>query len=178
MTPVLEEIGRMFEELEIFIPELTIAGEIVQAISDKVTNPALAATSQQRAPEGKVVLGTVQGDLHNIGKNMVSLMLGVHGFTVIDLGTNVPPAEFVTRAEKERADIIGLSALLTTTLPYMRDVLDRLVALGLRDKYRVIIGGAPTSPDIARQFGADAYGVNAAEAVRICRELMAGRQPA
>jgi len=84
----------------------------------------------------------------------------------------------VTRAEKERADIIGLSALLTTTLPYMRDVLDRLVALGLRDKYRVIIGGAPTSPDIARQFGADAYGVNAAEAVRICRELMAGRQPA
>jgi methanogenic corrinoid protein MtbC1 len=178
ITPALEEIGRQFEELEIFLPELATAGEIVQAISDAVINPALAAASQQRAQQGTVVLGTVQGDLHNIGKNMVGLMLSVHGFTVVDLGTNVSPIEFVNRAEKEHADIIAMSALLMTTLPYMKDVVDRLVALRLRDKYRVIIGGAPTSPEVAQKFGADAYGANAAEAVRTCRELMAPLQAA
>jgi 5-methyltetrahydrofolate--homocysteine methyltransferase len=176
ITPALEEIGRRFEELEIFLPELATAGETVQALSDAVINPALEAASQQRTHHGTVVLGTVQGDLHNIGKNMVGLMLSVHGFTVVDLGTNVSPVEFVNRAEKERADIIAMSALLMTTLPYMKDVVDRLVALRLRDKYRVIIGGAPTSPEVAQKFGADAYGANAAEAVRICRELMATRQ--
>lgn len=178
ITPSLEEIGRRFEELDIFLPELATAGETVQAISDAVVNPALEAAEQQRAHQGTVVLGTVQGDLHNIGKNMVGLMLSVHGFTVIDLGTNVSPVEFVNRAEKERADIIAMSALLMTTLPYMKDVVDRLVALGLRDKYRVIIGGAPTSLEVAEKFGVDAYGANAAEAVRICRELVASRQVA
>lgn len=178
ITPALEEIGRLFEELEVFIPELTIAGETVQTISDQIINPALATAAQEHERTGTVILGTVKGDLHNIGKNMVALMLGVHGFNVIDLGTDVPPAEFVTRAEKDHADIIGLSALLTTTLPYMKDVLDRLVALGLRDKYRVIIGGAPTSPEVAHRYGADAYGANAVEAVRICRELMAAHPSA
>lgn len=175
ITPALAEIGRRFEELEIFLPELATAGETVKAISEAVINPALAAASQERIQQGKVVLGTVQGDLHDIGKNMVGLMLGVHGFDVIDLGTNVSPAEFVNRAEKEQADIIAMSALLMTCLPYMKDVLDRLVGLGLRHKYAVIVGGAPTSPEYARSIGADAYGTNAAEAVRICRDLMQAR---
>ncbi len=178
ITPALEEIGRRFEELEIFLPELAISGETVQAISETVINPALAIASQEQSRQGTVVLGTVQGDLHDIGKNMVGLMLSVHGFKVIDLGTNVPPAEIVQRAEKEGADIIAMSALLMTCLPYMKDVLDRLVALGLRSKYAVIIGGAPTSPEVARAFGADAYGASAAEAVRISRELMAARRQA
>ena len=145
---------------------------MVKEINDAVITPALAAASQQQIQQGKVILGTVQGDLHDIGKNMVGLMLGVHGFDVIDLGTNVPPAEFVTRAEKEKADIIAMSALLMTCLPYMKDVMDRLVGLGLRSKYAVIVGGAPTSPEYARSIGADAYGTNAAEAVRLCRDIM------
>jgi methanogenic corrinoid protein MtbC1 len=176
ITPVLAEIGRRFEELEIFLPELATAGETVKAVSDTVINPALAAASQTQMRQGKVVLGTVQGDLHDIGKNMVGLMLGVHGFDVIDLGTNIPPAEFVNRAEKEQADIIAMSALLMTCLPYMKDVLDRLGGLGLRHKYAVIVGGAPTSPEYARSIGADAYGTNAAEAVRVCQELVQSRE--
>ena len=95
ITPALAEVGRRFEELEIFLPELAIAGEMVKEINDAVITPALAAASQEQIQQGKVILGTVQGDLHDIGKNMVGLMLGVHGFDVIDLGTNVPPAEFV-----------------------------------------------------------------------------------
>ena len=175
ITPALAEVGRRFEELEIFLPELAIAGEMVKEINDAVITPALAAASQKQIQQGKVILGTVQGDLHDIGKNMVGLMLGVHGFDVIDLGTNVPPAEFVNRAEKEKADIIAMSALLMTCLPYMKDVMDRLVGLGLRSKYAVIVGGAPTSPEYARSIGADAYGTNAAEAVRLCRDIMQAR---
>jgi methanogenic corrinoid protein MtbC1 len=175
ITPALVEVGRRFEELEIFLPELAIAGEMVKEINDAVITPALEAASQKQIQQGKVILGTVQGDLHDIGKNMVGLMLGVHGFDVIDLGTNVPPAEFVNRAEKEKADIIAMSALLMTCLPYMKDVMDRLVGLGLRSKYAVIVGGAPTSPEYARSIGADAYGTNAAEGVRLCRDLMQAR---
>jgi len=175
ITPALTEVGRRFEELEIFLPELAIAGEMVKEINDAVITPALEAASQKQIRQGKVILGTVQGDLHDIGKNMVGLMLGVHGFDVIDLGTNVPPAEFVNRAEKEKADIIAMSALLMTCLPYMKDVMDRLVGLSLRSKYAVIVGGAPTSPEYARSIGADAYGTNAAEGVRLCRDLMQAR---
>jgi methanogenic corrinoid protein MtbC1 len=175
ITPALAEVGRRFEELEIFLPELAIAGEMVRDINDAVITPALQAASQKQIQQGKIILGTVQGDLHDIGKNMVGLMLGVHGFEVVDLGTNVPPAEFVNRAEKEKADIIAMSALLMTCLPYMKDVMDRLVGLGLRSKYAVIVGGAPTSPEYASSIGADGYGTNAAEAVRLCRDIMQAR---
>lgn len=176
LSPVLEDIGGRFQRLEIFLPELATSGEIVQRISDEVIRPAVEATAGQAPLMGKVLLGTVQGDLHDIGKNIVALMLSVNGFEVVDLGTSVPPLEFVNRAAQEKADIIGMSALLFTCLPYMKDVMDYLDGTGVRDRYAVIIGGAPTTPEYAEEIGADAYGANAAEAVDICKRLIRERQ--
>jgi 5-methyltetrahydrofolate--homocysteine methyltransferase len=174
ITPVLVEIGNRFETLEIFLPEMMIAAEIVQTINDEVINPALKQDSAavRSAPQGKVLLATVQGDLHDIGKSMVGLLLKVNGFEVIDLGIDVPPATIAEEAEKQTVDVIGMSALLTTCLPFMKDTVDYLVETGMRDKYAVIIGGAAPTADFAEKIGADAFGNSAAEAVSICRRLM------
>lgn len=178
ITPALTEIGNRFETLDIFLPEMVIAAEIVEKINDHVINPALeqAEGGAAREPAGKVLLATVQGDLHNIGKNMVALMLRVNGFEVIDAGIDVPPAKIVSMAEEGRVDIIGMSTLLTTCLPYVKDTLDHLKGKGLREKYAVIIGGAAPNDDFAAQVGADACGHSAADAVRICTDLMKKRQ--
>jgi methylmalonyl-CoA mutase cobalamin-binding domain/chain len=173
VTPVLLEIGKRFETLEIFLPEMVGAADIVQEMNKQVINPALeAGTSDERAaPLGKVLLATVQGDLHDIGKSMVALMLRVNGFEVVDMGIDVPPSQIVKRAEQEQVDIIGLSTLLTTCLPYVKDTIDYFVEKGIRDKYAIIIGGAAPTAAFAAQVGVDAYGHSAAEAVTICREL-------
>jgi len=173
ITPVLVEVGNRFETLEIFLPEMMIAAEIVQAINDEVINPALKhdSTATRSEPQGKVLLATVQGDLHDIGKSMVGLLLKVNGFEVIDLGIDVAPATIVEEAEKQAVDVIGMSALLTTCLPFMKDTVDYLVETGMRDKYNVIIGGAAPTADFAEKIGADAFGNSAAEAVSICRKL-------
>ncbi len=174
VTSVLFEVGKRFETLDIFLPEMMLAAEIVQEINKQVINPALEndSSAKQSAPQGKVLLATVQGDLHDIGKSIVALLLGVNGFEVIDLGIDVPPATIVEQAAREDVDIIGLSALLTTCLPYMKDTLDYLTETGVRDKFAVIIGGAAPTSDFASMIGADAYGNSAAEAVTICRNLM------
>lgn len=173
ITPTLVEIGSRFERLDIYLPEMVIAAEIVQRINDEIIQPRIAADQQARSePLGRVLLATVQGDLHDIGKNMVALLLRVNGFEVVDLGINVPPAEIVARAEQEGVDIIGMSSLLTTCLPYMKDMVDLLEAKGLRRKYAVIVGGAAPTPEFSAKIGVDAQGHTAAEAVRICRELM------
>ena len=173
ISPSLQDVGKRFETLDIFLPEMVTAADTVDAVNTKVINPAVAESQDGTSMSlGKVLLATVQGDLHDIGKNMVGLMLKVNGFEVVDLGTNVSPADIVSRAEQEEVDIIGMSALLTTCLPYMKDVGDHLVGKGIRDKYEVIIGGAAANPDIMEDMGANAYGSSAADGVKKCKMLL------
>lgn len=173
ISPSLEEIGKMFETLEIFLPEMVTAADVVQEVNDKVIAPAVDASQNEKMKAlGKVLMATVKGDLHDIGKNMVSLMLKVNGFDVIDMGTNVAPSEIVERAQVEGVNIIGLSSLLTTCLPYMKDVNDYLEEKGIRDQFHVIIGGAAITPQFAHDIGADGFGKSAAEAVALCQKLI------
>jgi 5-methyltetrahydrofolate--homocysteine methyltransferase len=173
IAPSLQEVGKRFETLDIFLPEMVTAADTVEKVNEVVINPAVADDEFSASMSlGKVLLATVQGDLHDIGKNMVGLMFKVNGFEVIDLGTNVAPADIVARAEQENVDIIGMSALLTTCLPYMKDVGDFLDGKGIRDKYSVIIGGAATNPDITEDMGANAHGSSAADGVEKCKMLL------
>lgn len=173
IAPSLKEVGKRFETLDIFLPEMVTAADIVEKINDEVINPILAVTQgNKNLSMGKVLLATVQGDLHDIGKNMVALMLKVNGFEVIDMGTSVAPADIVSRAIQENVEVIGLSALLTTCLPYMKEVSEFLEAKGVRNKFSIIIGGAATSPNIAEEMGANAHGSSAAEGVEKCKLLV------
>lgn len=173
IAPSLKEVGKRFETLDIFLPEMVTAADIVEKINAEVINPVLALThGGANMSMGKVLLATVQGDLHDIGKNMVGLMLKVNGFEVIDMGTSVSPADIVSRAVQENVAIIGLSALLTTCLPYMKEVSEFLEAKGVRNKYSVIVGGAATNPNIAEEMGANAHGSSAAEGVEKCKMLL------
>lgn len=175
--PSLKEIGQRFENLDIFLPEMVVAAEVVQQLNMRVLNPAIELEkSDQVISAGKVLLATVQGDLHDIGKNMVDMMLQVNGYQVINLGIDVPTDSIVERAEVENVDIIGLSALLTTTLPYMKDVISYLEGKGIRKKYKVIVGGAAPTPEYAKEIGADGHGRNAADAVALCNQLMLTKQ--
>lgn len=173
IAPSLKQVGKRFETLDIFLPEMVTAADTVERVNTEVINPAVAKDQGDvNMSLGKVLLATVQGDLHDIGKNMVGLMLKVNGFEVIDMGTSVSPSDIIDRAEQENVDIIGMSALLTTCLPYMKDVGDLLDGKGLRDKYSVIIGGAATTPDIVEEMGANAYGSSAADGVDKCKMLL------
>lgn len=174
IQPVLYEIGDAFARLEIFLPELMKAGMVVKGMHEEVLEPAILAvagdTAQTKA--GVVVIGTCQGDIHDIGKNMVALMLQVNGFDVTNLGTNVSPKQFIDTARQLNADIIAMSSLLTPSMPYMRDLVELLTGWGSRDQYMVIIGGAPITLKYATDIGADAYGEDAVRAVSICQRLM------
>ncbi len=176
IEPVLEEIGHRFARLEIFLPELMKAGMVVQAIQKKVLEPAIQAEGSASSVLGKVVIGTCQGDIHDIGKNMVALMLQVNGFDVTDLGTNVAPRDFIETAQREQADIIALSSLLTPSMPYIRDTVQLLDGYGLRDQFMVLAGGAAVTRDWAKSAGVDGFGEDAIEAVAVCRSLMAGQK--
>lgn len=173
VAPSLQEVGKRFETLDIFLPEMVVAADTVEKVNTEVINPAVAGTKFAESMSlGKILLATVQGDLHDIGKNMVGLMLKVNGFEVIDLGTNVSPSDIVERAEQENVDIIGMSALLTTCLPYMKDVNGFLEGKGIREKYSVIIGGAATNPNITEDMGANAHGSSAADGVDKCKMIL------
>ncbi len=179
VTPAMVEVGNRFETLDIFLPEMVGAAEIVKQIDEEIIQPLMISSGTSRSQveaAGKIALASVQGDLHDIGKNMVALMLRANGFEVVDLGVNVSPSEIVDRAEQEKVQIIGLSSLLTTCLPYMKDVIDYLKARGIRQKYAVIIGGAAASEEFANAIGADAQGHSAPEAVRICKEIMSSKE--
>jgi methylmalonyl-CoA mutase cobalamin-binding domain/chain len=181
IAPSLDEIGKLFENLEIYLPEMTQAGKIVKEVNQQVLEPEIqrlvqAGSELTKANAlGKVLLATVKGDIHDIGKNMVSLMLQVNGFDIIDLGTDVPPLEIIECAEKEGVDIIGLSSLLTTCLPYMKDVTSLLESKGIREKFKIIIGGASPTESFANEMGADGFGKSAPAAVRICKGLINGQ---
>ncbi len=173
VEPVLTDIGDRFARLEIFLPELMKAGAVVKAIQQQVLEPAIRQAGTQSISAGTVVIGTCLGDIHDIGKNMVALMLQVNGFKVIDLGTNVAPRTFIDAAKREQADIIAMSSLLTPSLPYIKDLVNLLTGFGLRDRFLVVAGGAPVTRSWAQSIGIDGFGEDAVEAVAVCRRLMA-----
>jgi corrinoid protein of di/trimethylamine methyltransferase len=171
MIPAMDEVGKRFECNEYFVPELLIAARAMKT-SLALLTPKLAAAGAKAV--GRVVIGTVQGDLHDIGKNLVASMLEGGGFEVVDLGVDVPPQKFVEAAKEKMGSIVALSALLTTTMTQMKLVVQALVAAGLRDKTKVMIGGAPITQQYADEIGADGYSDNASGAVGAARKLAVG----
>jgi 5-methyltetrahydrofolate--homocysteine methyltransferase len=164
----MDVVGDQFREREIFLPDVLLAARAMYA-GLSLLRPLLARDGVPTS--GTVVIGSVKGDLHDIGKNLVSIMLAGAGFEVVDLGNDVAPERFVDAACERGASVIGLSALLTTTMPVMKDVVDLVRARGLSGRIKVIVGGAPVSDAWARQIGADAYGYDAASAVERVRVL-------
>jgi 5-methyltetrahydrofolate--homocysteine methyltransferase len=163
-------VGRDFKSGDLFIPEVLMCAKAMHA-GLEVLRPLLAESGA--ASQGKVVLGTVAGDLHDIGKNLVSMMLQGAGFEIVDLGTDVKPDQFVDAVRSEGADLIGMSAMLTTTMPSMKTTITALEEAGLRDKVKVIVGGAPVTSKFAQDIGADNYAPDAGAAVDTARELIA-----
>jgi len=169
LIAAMEEVGKRFEEGEFFVPEMLIAARAMQS-GLAILKPRLVESGVKAA--GQIAIGTVKGDLHDIGKNLVAMMLEGAGYEVKDLGTDVDPQAFV-KAAQEGAQVIGMSALLTTTMSNMQNTIQALQAAGLRDKVKVVIGGAPVTEVYARQIGADAFAPDASSAVRTVRQLVA-----
>ena len=169
MIPAMDEVGRLFEAQEYYVPELLLAGRAMKTALEPL-RPLLAASGAQ--PTGRVVLGTVKGDLHDIGKNLVGSMLEGAGFEVLDLGIDVQSEQFLEAVEKHNPHILALSALLTVTMPEMKKVIDALARAGVRSQVKVLIGGAPVTRDFAAEIGADGYGENASSAVTAARSLL------
>jgi 5-methyltetrahydrofolate--homocysteine methyltransferase len=170
LIAAMSEVGQLFEEDEYFVPEMLVAARAMQA-GLVLLKPHLAAGESISA--GRVVIGTVKGDLHDIGKNLVGIMLEGAGFEVIDLGTDVPPEKFVNAIQERGVQLVALSALLTTTLPSMGATLKALTEAGIRDRVKVMIGGAPVTDAFARQIGADGYAPDASSASRLAMALLA-----
>jgi len=168
LLPAMDEVGKRFENGEYFLPEMLAAGLAMKSCMAELA-PHLAKAANVK-PLGKVVLGTVQGDVHDIGKNLVGLMLQGAGFEVTDLGTDVPRAKFVEAAAK--ADIVGLSGLVSTTIPEMAHVIKALQDAGMRDKVKIMVGGAPVTQEFADSIGADGYSKDAASAARKAKHLL------
>ena len=166
-------VGIDFRDGILFVPEVLLAANAMKA-GMEILRPLLADTGAQRI--GKVVIGTVKGDIHDIGKNLVAMMLEGAGFEVVNLGINNPVESFLAALEEHQPDILGMSALLTTTMPYMKVVIDELVAKGLREKYIVMVGGAPLNEEFGRAVGADAYCRDAAVAAETAQALVQERR--
>lgn len=169
LIPAMAEVGRLFEAQEYYVPEMLISAKAMQS-GVNILRPLLVAAGLK--PIGKVVLGTVKGDLHDIGKNLVQMMLEGAGYQVIDLGVDVPPDKFI-QAAREGAQLIGMSAMLTTTMPNMKVTIEALKEAGMRDHVKIMIGGAPLTAAYAEQIGADGYASDASAAVRAAKELLA-----
>jgi len=169
LIAAMTEVGKLFENGEFFIPEMLVSARAMKG-GLALLRPKLAAANIQ--PIGKVVIGTAQGDLHDIGKNLVGMMLEGAGFEVIDLGVDISPEKYVAAVKEHQPDLVGISALLTTTMPRMRDVLLALQAAGLREKVKVMIGGAPLTGQYALDIGADIYAPDAASAAQRASQLM------
>jgi len=165
-------VGEKFKNHEIFLPDVLLSARAMYAGID-ILKPLLAG--KEIPTIGKIVIGTVQGDLHDIGKNLVAILLKGAGFNVIDLGHDVPPEKFIATALETKADVIGLSALLTTTMPVMKKVVELAREQGLYGRIKIIIGGAPASADYAREIGADAYCFDGMSAVDCVKGFVAGR---
>jgi 5-methyltetrahydrofolate--homocysteine methyltransferase len=162
------EVGRLFEEGEYFVPEMLIAARAMKT-GMEILKPQLVDADIQ--PAGTIIAGTVKGDLHDIGKNLVCMMLEGAGFQVVDLGSDVSPEAFIAAVQEHKPDFIAMSALLTTTMPNMKTTIDALKSAGLRDSVKVLIGGAPITDAYAEQIGADGYAPDASRAVKLAKSL-------
>jgi len=171
----METIGEQFSKMEVFLRELLMAAQAFDTAME-VLEPEIAAQKKEVRTRGTIVMGTVKGDVHSIGKDIVVTMLRTGGFEVHDLGVDASPLSFVEAAQKNGADIIALSSLMTTTMLGQREVIEVLKEMGLRDQYRVIVGGGPVNQEWADQIGADGYGGTATDAVVLARDLLADRK--
>ena len=165
----MSEVGRRFKANEFYVPEVLIAARAMHAGMD-IVNPLLAESGIE--PRGRVLIGTVQGDLHDIGKNLVAMMLEGGGYEIIDMEVDVTPDQFVAAVNEHSPNVVAMSALLTTTMPSMKDTIDALAAAGVREQVKVMIGGAPITQDYADEIGADGYAADAASAVDLAADLM------
>jgi methylmalonyl-CoA mutase cobalamin-binding domain/chain len=175
LIPSLEEVGARFERGDYFVPEMLIAARAMQGALD-ILRPLLAESGTVSV--GTFLMGTVKGDVHDIGKNLCNIMLEGAGFTVIDLGVNVPPERFVEEIEKNEPDIVGFSAFLTTTMPMFKANINALEKAGLRDSVVVMVGGAPVTQEYADAVGADGYSADASSAVKKAKQLLEERRSA
>jgi len=166
MSPGMKEVGDRFARYEIYLPEMMMAAEAWESAM-KILEPKLLESGEERKKVGKVVIGTVKGDIHSIGKNIVGAMLKMNGFEVFDLGVDVAASAFVTKAEEVGADIIAASALMSTTIPQQKNIIEHLEARGARAKYRFLVGGGSTTQEWADSIGADGYGRTAGDATTL-----------
>jgi corrinoid protein of di/trimethylamine methyltransferase len=171
LVPGMDIVGEKFSEGEYFLPHLIISASAMQEAVE-ILQPELRARQQEVATVGKIVLGTVYGDIHEIGKSLVGTMLSVHGFQVYDLGVDVSPEKFVAKLRETGASLLGLSALLTTTMRGQQEVIEALQAAGIRQNVKVLVGGAPVSESWATEIGADGYAEDASGAVRLALKLV------
>lgn len=170
MIAAMDIVGEKMEAEELFIPEVLMSARAMSA-GVEFLKPHFNTSEEEFSSRGVAVIGSVQGDLHDIGKNLVKMMLEGAGFTVVDLGTNVEIDLFISAIKENNATILGMSALLTTTMPVMKDVIDLLSENNLRDQVKVLVGGAPVSEEYAREIGADGYGADAGSAVRLAKSF-------
>lgn len=171
MVPAMDEVGRLFEAEEYFVPELLLAGRAMKSAMELI-KPLLTASGHKMAV--RVVIGTVKGDLHDIGKNIVASMLEGSGFEVIDLGADVSPENFVAAVKDREPHVVCMSALLTVTMPAMKTTIEALKSAGVRPQVKVLIGGAPVTSQYAKEIGADGYSENASSAVSMVKDLLKG----
>jgi len=169
LIAAMRQVGKLFEEGEYYVPEMLIAARAMKGGLD-LLRPALAAANVQAI--GKIVVGTVQGDLHDIGKNLVAMMMEGAGFEVIDLGVDVTPEKFVEAVKAHQPQLVGCSALLTTTMPKMKATIDALHAAGVRNNVKVLVGGAPVTTKYASEIGADAFAADASAAANVAKSLL------
>lgn len=169
LIAAMGEVGALFEEGEYFVPEMLVAARAMKA-GLAILQPFLVDAAVE--PVGQVVIGTVSGDMHDIGKNLVGMMLEGAGFNIIDLGTDVAPEKFIEAIKDSRANIVGLSALLTTTMPSMERTITALSEAGIRDQVKIIVGGAPVTAEYAQQIGADGFAADASQAASLAKSLI------
>lgn len=173
LIPSLEEVGARFERGDYFVPEMLIAGKAMSGALN-ILRPLLAETGAESV--GTYVMGTVKGDVHDIGKNLVNIMLEGAGFTVIDLGVQTPPEKFIAAIQEHKPDIVGMSAFLTTTMPMFKVNIHEITKAGLRDEVLIMVGGAPVTQEYADAVGADGYAADASTAVRLAKDLIKQRR--
>jgi methylmalonyl-CoA mutase cobalamin-binding domain/chain len=172
LTEVLKEVGRKYENGEMFLIHLVSVGDMTKRVTSEVLEPLLKIGGGQRTSLGRIVIGTVAGDIHDIGKTIVATMFFSAGFEVVDLGRDVSVEEFVRKAEETNADIVAMSALLTTTLPVQREVVEALKNSGLRNRVKILVGGAPATAKWAEEIGADGYAGDPMEAIKVAKRLL------
>jgi trimethylamine corrinoid protein len=175
LTDAIREVGDRFERMEIFLPEMMLAAKAMQKALEPV-GPYLEQLKEQRPSKGTVVVGTVEGDIHEIGKSIVALLLEVNGYTVHDLGPDVNALDFIKKAQEVQADVIGASALMTTTMPGQQEIIELLKDMGLRDRFVVMVGGTPVTDAWAEEIGADSWAENAMQAVTVLDKIMTLRR--